>query len=125
MAQIPYQPMHSPQKQVTQEDMWETLKRHLPPGSSLEMKGSETQSPKEKPAVARLKWCEPVETGEGAGYVLSQCGRFSIEFRQVHKARMYMAWRRQIPSHNSVSLGIRTTSKEAVRLCKLEAAREP
>jgi hypothetical protein len=124
MAQMPYSPMHGPEKLVTQEEMWARLAKHAPAQVELLLSKTETQSPQENPAVAPLQWQQPVKTGDGYGYVLTQCGRFSIEKRPVRGASMYMAWRRRDPAETSTSLGIRTTRREAEHLCELEAARE-
>lgn len=123
MTQIPYQPMRGPQKEVSQLEMWETLKRHLPPGSSFKVVVQVDQTPKAEPAVALqpLEWGEFVRTGKTSGYALTLCGRFSIEVRRVHGAWMYMAWLRKEPPHDSVTLGIRTTRAEAETLCRKEA----
>lgn len=125
MTQLPYQPMREPQRQVTQEDMWAKLAKHAKTEVEIHLSKA-VQSPQAKPAVAPqpLVWLEPVKTGKDCGYVLTRCGRFSIEKRPVNGAPMYMAWRRQEVAHESVSLGIRTTRREAERLCELEAARE-
>ena len=119
-----YQPIHAPTKQCTQEDMWATLAKHAKVEVEIHLSKA-AQSPQEKPAVALqpLEWLKPVKTGENAGYVLTQCGRFSIEKRFVRGKPMYMAWLRKEPPHDSISLGIRLTRREAEHLCELEAAK--
>lgn len=106
--------MRKPEKQVSQEDMWETLKKHSPvpfqtPQSS--------ESPKEKLRV--LVWEKPVKTGELAGYVLSADGGFSVDKTPVNGVAMYIAWARRIPPHESINLGVRTSLKEAQHLCEI------
>lgn len=119
MALTPYSPIHGPEKMVTQEDMWRVLEKHG--GTRPEA----VQTPKAEPAVALqpLVWLTPVKTGDGSGYVLTQCGRFSIEKRKVKGKSMYMAWLRKEPPHESISLGIRLTRREAEHLCELEAGK--
>lgn len=115
-----YQPIRAPEKQCTQEEMWTRLAKHAPAQVEMHLSKTVAQSPQEKPAVAALNWLEPVKTGKGCGYALTQCGRFSI----VKRDRMYMAWLRKDPPHESVTLGIRPTRKEAERLCEIEADHE-
>lgn len=116
---MPYSPMHGPRKNVTQEDMWETLKRHLPPDSPLRDAGREARTPKAEPAVALppIEWQKPVRTGENSGYLLSQCGHFSISKDSVRGKPMYSAWR-LIPDQPGQLIGIRLTRAEAERLCE-------
>jgi len=117
MSQLPYSPMHAPAKAVTQEKMWDVLAKHTP--GFKPPKAGETAQPDLR-VREPLVWLKPVKTGDGSGYVLTQCGRFSIEKRPVNGAPMYMAWLRKDPPHDSVTLGIRTTLKEAEHLCELE-----
>lgn len=126
-----YQPIRPPEKQLTQEDMWKTLAKHAHAEVRI-LRENAAQSPKEKPAVALrpLKWQKPVRTGELSGYVLSQCGRYSISRDSVKGAVMYTAWKRSPPDADGryqlpkANLGVRLTRKEAEHLCELEAGRE-
>jgi hypothetical protein len=127
MSYQPYNPMHGQAKAVTQEDMWEVLARHTPGFKPLKAGGS----PKEKLRIREplmwhdVVWTGPKEKPRQSGYILSQCGRFSIDGRVVKRGVYhYMAWLRKEPSHESVSLGIRLTRKEAEHLCDLENQRE-
>jgi hypothetical protein len=106
--------MRSPEKSVSQEDMWKVLEKH---GGTRPKAG---QSPKEKSAIALppLEWDKPVKTGDNAGYVLTLCGRYSVSKDSVFGRAMYSAWRRhtpEMPDH----LGIRDTLAEAQHLCEL------
>lgn len=113
---LPYSPMHAPQKNVTQEDMWNVLAKH----SSLPVKTPEAgQTPKAE-LRSQIEWAAPVKTGESAGYILSLCGRFSITKSPSQGKPMYMAWLRKIPPTDSVILGVRDVLKEAQHLCVLE-----
>jgi hypothetical protein len=115
--------MRKAEKHVTQEDMWATLARHANVEVQVQL-SKEREAPKEQLRVREpLKWHEPVKTGGVSGYVLSQCGRFSISKDSVKGKPMYMAWLRKDPPHDSVSLGIRLTLKEAEHLCELATQR--
>jgi hypothetical protein len=130
MSQSAYSPMHPPRKEVTQEDMWETLKRHLPSGSSLRDATSPVgESPKEKLRVREpLVWLEHVKTGKDTGYVLTQCGRFSVAKVLVYGRPMYHAFKVQVIAgrreYPQTGLGVRLTPEEAKHLCELENERE-
>jgi len=110
--------------------MWAKLARHAPAEVEIQLSKA-VQSPQEKPAVAssplvwgEVKWTGPKDDPRLSGYILSQCGRFSINGRRVNRGYHYMAWFRKDPPHESVSLGIRTTRREAEHLCELEAVRD-
>lgn len=85
--------MHPPLKQVSQEEMWQTLAKHAKPQVSVKPLPA-VPSPKEKSAP--LEWLKPVRTSdEGAGYVQTVCGRFSVS-KDGNKTDgfTYTAWRR-------------------------------
>jgi hypothetical protein len=127
MAQTQYSPMHGPQKLVSQEDMWKKLEKHS--GARPLVKPPEaTQSPKEKSDP--LQWHPPVRTHEGgAGYMASQCGRFSIS-KDGHKTTgfTYTAWK-VLPDDPAgrkvmpVNLGCVRNLADAKTLCCLERDR--
>lgn len=114
MSQAPYNPMHPPQKAVTQEDMWKVLEKH---GGTRPKEG---QTPKaELPALPPLEWAEPIKTGKNSGYVLTLCGRYSVSKDSVMGTAMYNAWRRNTPDMPD-HLGIRDRLDEAKHLCELD-----
>jgi hypothetical protein len=124
MTQMPYVPMRDAEKAVTQEDMWKTLAKHAPVEVRVQLSKTEAQTPKAESAIALepLLWNKPVWTGTHdnpyvCGYILSQCGRFSICKDSVHGKEMYMAWARREPPHASIILGVRPTRAEAEVLC--------
>lgn len=111
--------MRGPEKHVTQEEMWAKLAKHAKAEVEVQL-SKRSEAPKEQFRVREpLKWDKPVKTGEIAGYVLSQCGRFSISKDSVRGAPMYTAWARRKPPHESINLGVRLTREEAERLCEL------
>lgn len=114
MTKAAYSPMHKPPKGLTQEDMWKTLSKHAP----VQIPKVE-QTPKAE-LRPPLEWCEPVKTGSGSGYILSQCGRFSITKNPSQGKPMYMAWLRKVPPTDSVILGVRDVLLESQHLCTLE-----
>jgi hypothetical protein len=113
---MPYQPMGAPQNHVTQEDMWAKLAKNAKP--EVKIPPEATQSPKEKSGP--LEWQKPVRTSpHGAGYVLSQCGLFSISKDGHELGFSYTAWKRN--TDPATNLGCVRTKEEAEKLC--EAAR--
>lgn len=124
MTQTAYSPMHRPEKGLTQEDMWTTLAKHAQSEVQIHLQ-KVGETPKAELRIREpMVWQKPVRTGDNAGYVLSQCGRFSISKDCVCGAPMYMAWRRRDPPHTSKNLGVRLTLIEAQHLCELESERE-
>jgi hypothetical protein len=92
--------------------MWEKLARH----AKVELKPPQnSESPKEK--LPPLVWEKPVKTGELSGYVLTQCGGFSISKDSVNGAVMYTAWLRT--TKPATNLGVRLGRVEAEHLCEL------
>jgi|AGTN01.3.fsa_nt_gi hypothetical protein len=71
-----------------------------------------------------LQWQKPVKTGQhGQGYILSECGTFSVT-KDMHELGFnYSAWdwRPKKLGKPAVNLGIKQTKDEAIALC--EAAR--
>lgn len=118
MTKAAYSPMHKPAKAVTQEDMWETLSRHAKSEVQIHReKVAETPKAELRPP---LEWCDPVKTGPISGYVLSQCGHFSISKDSVHGKPMYTAWDRRVtPPAMAINLGVRLERKEAEHLCEI------
>jgi hypothetical protein len=77
--------------------------------------------PKKEP----LKWRNPVKTGpHGTGYMLSECGRFSIVKTMHELGFTYSAWdlsTKTAEGAMATLLDCRRTKEEAIALC--EAAR--
>lgn len=118
MSQLPYSPMRAPEKHVTQEDMWETLKKHAQSEVELQLSKREGQTPKaELPVRKPLKWQKAVKTGEISGYMLSADGAFSVSKDSVRGKPMYSAWKRD--TDPATNLGVRLTLLEAQHLCEL------
>lgn len=112
-----YQPMHPPVRHVTQEEMWETLAKHAKPPVSVKALPA-AQSPKEKSPP--LEWGEPKRTSaEGAGYVRTVCGRFSVS-KDGNKTDgfSYTAWSRATTP--ATNLGCRLKKEEAMALCEAD-----
>ena len=113
----PYSPMHGPQKEVSQEEMWAKLAKHVKPKVEVKLQ-NEARSPKEK--AAPIEWQKPIRTStHGAGYMLSACGRFSVTKDMHELGFTYTAWLRT--THPATNLGCRLKKEEAMALC--EAAR--
>jgi hypothetical protein len=113
---MPYSPIHPAQEPATQEDMWAKLARNAKP--EVKITPDAAQSPKEKSAP--LEWQKPVRTSpQGAGYVLTVCGRFSISKDGHEMGFTYTAWKRD--TEPATNLGAVRTREEAEKLC--EAAR--
>lgn len=112
MTQVPYSPMHGPEKQVSQEDMWKTLAKHSSPKIEVQSENI-GQSPKAQHLV--LQWQEPVRTGRLSGYLLTHCGTFSIS-KDIGKDDFvtYTAWR----VSPKTELGIVATREAAELLCQ-------
>lgn len=69
-----------------------------------------------------LQWQKPVRTGSnGSGYLLSQCGRFSVtkDVMDDEKAVTYTAWRRA--STPATNLGCVSTKDAAIALAQADA----
>jgi len=114
MAQAPYQPMRKPQKDVSQQRMFDILAKHSPIPVKTPQVG---ETPKAE--LPPLEWQTPVRTGELAGYVLSADGGFSVDKSPVKGVPMYSAWKRKQPAHESIPLGVRLSLAEAQHLCEL------
>lgn len=102
--------------------MWKTLERHT--GPKIGVKPQEVgESPKAK-LREPLQWLEPVKTGRLSGYVLSQCGRYSIS-KDVGQNDFvtYTAWIRRSAKdlNDQVMLGCRTERVAAEYLCQADA----
>lgn len=106
----PYSPMHEPQKHVSADRMAEILAKNA--------------RPKVEIVVARkepLTWQDPVKTGpHGTGYMLSVCGRFSIEKSTHELGYTYCAWdlSTKTDKAQAMNLGCRRTKDEAIALCE-------
>lgn len=121
MTQTPYQPMRKPQKVLTQADMWETLAKHS--GLKIEVQPKEVGETAQ-PELRPLQWCDPVRTGRLSGYLLSQCGIYSISKDVgVDDFITYTAWIRRTAKdkQDQVMLGCRTLLDEAKYLCQADA----
>jgi len=116
MTQAPYQPIHAPQKQVTQEDMWQVLEKH----GGTRPKAGQTPKAELLKLLPPLEWDKPVRTGENAGYLLSLCGRYSISKDSVMGKAMYAAWIRRQGEIPERMIGIRDHLDEAKHLCELD-----
>jgi hypothetical protein len=102
---MPFQPMRPPQKEVSVEEMWEKIAKHVPPG---------TIKPQSREV---LKWDKPVRTGELSGYMLEVHGRYSITKDASGTEVTYTAWKRATRSGAEVNLGCVTKREEAEALC--------
>lgn len=103
-----YQPIRAPQKHVSQEEMWATLSKHAK--TNVEV----TAMP--------LEWQKPVRTGSnGSGYLLSQCGRFSVtkDVMDDEKTATYTAWSRATTP--ATNLGCVSTKEAAIALAQTDA----
>lgn len=107
----PYQPIHPPKKQVSDEQMWAILERNSKPKVEV------VQSPQAKPPEL-LTWTKPVAgSSDGSAHIDSACGRFRIERRKGTYYAMTNG-----PEFR-FELGRKTTADEAKALCETEARR--
>lgn len=111
----PYQPIRPATSEVSVSRMQEILARN----THIDVKA---EPPKKEP----LKWQKPVKTGaHGQGYMLSECGQFSVTKDMHELGFSYSAWdirpkmRGAIVATHLGSPG--QTKEEAIALC--EAAR--
>jgi hypothetical protein len=105
-----YSPIHPPRKHVSQEEMWTTLAKHAK--ANVEVKVT----------AMPLEWLKPVRTGSnGSGYLLSQCGRFSVtkDVMDDEKTVTYTAWSRATPP--PANLGCVSTKEEAIAIAQADA----
>jgi len=113
---MPYSPMHPPRKEITQEEMWQKISKHVPADSLKALQ------PKK---VEPLKWDKPVRTGERSGYMLEALGRYSITKDADATGVTYTAWRRATTSnHMAENLGCVDKREEAERLCNEDHQRD-
>jgi hypothetical protein len=109
---MPYQPMHPAPAEISQDRMQEILARNARIDVKVE--------PKKEP----LQWQKPVKTGaHGQGYMLSECGKFSVTKDMHELGFTYTAWDRRPTTGGQMAtnLGCKLTKDEAIALC--EAAR--
>jgi hypothetical protein len=78
-------------------------------------------TPKKEP----LKWQKPVKTGaHGQGYMLSECGQFSVTKDMHELGFSYSAWDIRPKMRGAIvatHLGIARTKDEAIALCEAAA----
>lgn len=99
-----YQPIHEPQRHVSQEEMWAKLAKHSAPKVEIQIpKVGET--PK-----AQLQWLDPVKTGPQSGYVETACGLWSVT---KEGKGLYFAWKRP-----NTDLGTAATVDDGKAICQ-------
>ncbi len=78
--------------------------------------------PKTEPLpLARIQWQPPVRTGERSGYILSQCGKWSISKDLSGETVSYTAWRCATQKYDQPThLGVRNSADEAKLLCEAD-----
>lgn len=106
----PYIPMHPKVPDVSIDRMQEILARN----AKIEVK---VEQPKKEP----LKWQKPTKTGDhGQGYMLSECGRFSITKDMHELGFSYTAWdcRPTKLGKMAENLGCRLKKDDAIALCE-------
>jgi hypothetical protein len=106
----PYQPMRPATPEVSMSRMQEILARN----AHVDVK---VESPKKEP----LQWQKPVKTGtHGQGYMLSECGQFSVTKDMHELGFSYTAWdiRPKKLGQMATNLGCVRTREEAEKLCE-------
>lgn len=115
MPVMPYSPLKTAERHVTQEEMWAKLARNAKSQVSVQV----------KPEVV-LEWEEPVWTSadHSTGYILSRCGHWSVSKVRTGPVTNYEACKR--PTRSSPQpelLDIKPTPDEAKRVCQEHANR--
>src|SRR6185437_13439693 len=118
--EIRYEPIRGPEKSVSWTQMQAILAKHKPPEVEVMPSGpNESLLPSVAAGVASaentLSWHPRVK---GQCYILSTCGRFSIEGSRSNGKLRYTAWRISSPIGEwRTLLGCRDTPQEAKALC--------
>lgn len=115
---VPYQPMHGPKKEVSQERMLEILAKHSAAKVSVEIKPA---GPDVAPTPG-LVWQEPRKDTPNLWISLSKCERYSIH---ATRGKPGEPWRyealRRTPNGNNVLAPSLASKAEAVRICEEHA----
>lgn len=137
MTEYAYSPMREPRKEVSEEQMLETLKRRVREAveKHAQVNGSGVAQPSRAPGVqqempganpvtvAALVWEKPIKTSDdGLGYQQSTCHRFVIAKVRVMDRFQYTAsMRRRTPAGDpfpAQALGSFYTPEEARTCCE-------
>jgi hypothetical protein len=81
-------------RNLSHAQMLEVLASHTPP---VPAEAAKPQALIERPAALGLEWMEPVKHGDGSGYQLSTCGRYSVAKTRNNGEWLYQAFIR-LPS---------------------------
>lgn len=124
---MPYQPMARPICTTTPEQMNEKLQRRVRDAKEKVHVQPQPIDGRDQPRADELAWLEPSidpETGRKRCFVLSQCGRYSVDAARMSGSQFrFSAWRRVTTSGElPLALGCRDTSSEAKALCEAHLA---
>lgn len=116
--QMPYSPIHEPQKHVSQDEMWAMLAKRAKPQVAIQVPKAE-ETPKAE-FLSLIEWLKPVKTGEGTAMLKSACGQFRIDRVASQMSVGYTCWQMR-PGQLNRRLGAADEAEVAKALC--EAAR--
>lgn len=113
--QMPYSPIHEPQKHVSQEEMWAKLAKRAKPPVSIQV--SEAVPTPKAELRALIEWLKPVETGIGTAMLKSACGRFRIDRVTTQTSVGYTCWQ-MLAGQLNKRLGAVDEAAAAKALCE-------